>query len=208
MVTTLLRFFLRPKCVICGSDSRLSLHWCWACMRALRSLKRSTGSACIEYQGREAASLLSEMRGAQHRHALAFFGKRLAEKAMQQKFDYVLIAPQNRKSGGLSVFARKLASLTSAQFLPNQFSKPFKHRQHGRGAADRLNTDLFICSKRNPSLIGARILLMDDVSATGTTLAQCAHLLQEQGVQSTTSFVLARSPAKFKSEREETNKKA
>ena len=46
-----------------------------------------------------------------------------------------------------------------------------------------------------PSLSGSRVVVLDDVTTTGTTLLACTQALQAAGVQQVDAVVLARTPA-------------
>ena len=73
---------------------------------------------------------------------------------------------------------------------------PFVSEQTQAGIKDRLDRiknvkNIFLCDDPG-SIKDKRILLIDDVSTTGSTLEECAKVLMDAGATWVTSFVLAR----------------
>jgi len=52
--------------------------------------------------------------------------------------------------------------------------------------------DAFAMAPRTPSLSGATVVLVDDVSTTGATLEACARVLKQLGVREVLAITAAR----------------
>ena len=85
--------------------------------------------------------------------------------------------------------------------LSRQSGIPWQHslqrvrdtpHQTGRNRAERLENlrDAFVCTK-DAAVAGKRILLVDDVFTTGTTLLTCANVLHEHGAMQIMGLTLA-----------------
>lgn len=77
--------------------------------------------------------------------------------------------------------------------LVQPFTKVGRRSQHGRSVSERMNSVCFVQLKvEGDFLKGKKLLLLDDVYTTGTTLDQCAYLLRKAGADEVTAFSLAR----------------
>ena len=136
----------------------------------------------------------------QHRLTLAsFFGHPMAEKAADTQADLIIPLPLHRlrlKERGFNQaleLARPVAralqvpidmhSCQRIRHTPAQASLPWKER--GKNIRNA-----FHCTK---DLSGKRILLIDDVMTTGSSLDECARTLKRHGAQEVTLLVLARA---------------
>jgi predicted amidophosphoribosyltransferase len=79
----------------------------------------------------------------------------------------------------MEVFAKALAKELRIPLLPC-LSKS-KRTQHDKNAYERMDAPCFVRFKAGINLNGKRLLLLDDVSTTGTTLEMSAYVLRKQG---------------------------
>jgi predicted amidophosphoribosyltransferase len=204
-----MQFLFQPHCVVCQKKAALNTHWCRSCLRELYRARKNGKASLLEYDGAPVRLLLEELRGERHRHALRFLGKIFRTHPIEKKFDVILTAPQRQMGTGLQSVAERLAKLTGARYLPKYFKKQGGHRQHGKSAVDRLNAPFFVQrSRAAPRLENLRVLVVDDVSTTGTTLGQCSVIAKEQGASLVEGLVLASRAAKIEGENQETKEKS
>src|SRR5690606_18686500 len=69
------------------------------------------------------------------------------------------------------------------------FLKVGYHTQHGRTLTERMDAPCFMKLKHG---VQGKVLLIDDVHTTGTTLDQCAYLLRQGGASEVVVYALAR----------------
>lgn len=103
-------------------------------------------------------------------------------------------APQNPRAArsGLALLAEGIAREVGALYVPGAFRKIGRRSQHGRTAADRMDTEMFLELARPAEWIkGKQALVIDDVNTTGTTLDLCAVALRRAGASKVRRFSLA-----------------
>ncbi len=215
--------FFAPQCCVCGgraADGKFPL--CKECVREFQvSLvkdcpecnkprsecicEKSTNTVFLFYYDTydEKRAILNMKREPDKRTAF-FFGKLLAEKVMREKntgFDCVTYVPRKpsnvRKYGGDQ---SRLIGKGVAEGLGIPLCRLIKRKSNRKtdqklldAAGRRKNVkNTFICSPA--SSVYRRVLLIDDVTTTGSTIDECASLLREAGVKQVVKAVLARTP--------------
>jgi predicted amidophosphoribosyltransferase len=182
-----------PECWACGSPLGKQRDFCFRCRR---EMYRSLGEEgfLLRHEG-AVTGLLACLRGAAPRTAAGWCFALLERRGhlarwRAEGFSAVLIAPQNRRKqeSGLAILGEKVArALSLPLFQP--FEKIGLRSQHGRSITGRMDTPCFV--KLNGGVRG-KVLLIDDVHTTGTTLDQCAYLLRKAGAEEVACFSLAR----------------
>ncbi|MBX3197735.1 MAG: ComF family protein [Labilithrix sp.] len=104
--------------------------------------------------------------------------RRLAERGYNQAA--LLAAPVARRLG--IAFAPR--ALVRSRDTPRQVALDREQRV--------VNVAGVFAARERSRLSGARVLLIDDVRTTGTTLARCADALHDAGIASVQALVLAR----------------
>lgn len=204
--TALLDLFFPPKCAFCG---RLGVHGvCEACESALPRMETALREGApfgkcavpLKYEGMVRKALLRyKFHGA--RGAAEGFGALLARCAAEElggEFDVVTWAPvsdKRRKSRGydqaylLARHAARAWETEPAALLKKRRDTP---PQSGLGAAERRGNVLGVYEAQNAAQIeNARVLLIDDIITTGSTLGECVRVLREAGAQSVVCACLA-----------------
>lgn len=209
----LLDLFFPPKCPFCG---KVLDHAgiCPACEKALPWTEEGAGvrelsggvrcAAPLWYEGKVREGLLRfKFQGA--RAAAGPLGELVARCAAERfsgAFDVVTWVPVSRRrlrSRGydqarlLAESACRLWEVRPEQLLQKITDNP---AQSGltEEAARRANV-LGVYEAAEPERIqGCRILLVDDICTTGSTLAECARTLMSAGAESVLCVAVARTP--------------
>lgn len=122
----------------------------------------------------------------------AFAVYKILETNNYDDFDYIVPAPMSirkkRKRGynQAEVFASELSSLLDIPVINDMLvhNHSFKS-QHSRNSAERaeaVNREI-VLAENAESCKGAKILLVDDIMTTGSTLNRCAELILENGAE-------------------------
>lgn len=202
----LLDLFFPPKCAFCG---RIGVHGvCDVCAKALpyaeSPLREGPGfgkcAAPLRYEGIVRDSILRfKFHGAQS--AAEGYGSLLAQCAAEElggEFDVVTWAPVSKKRLKTRGYdqSRLLAAETSKVWGGTPVALLKKTRdnppQSGLGAPERRGNVIGVYAAVNVERIqNARVLLIDDIVTTGSTLSECVRILKEGGAQSVVCACLA-----------------
>ena len=149
----------------------------------------------MRYEG-AVAGLFACLRGSAPKLGAAWCLALLARSGHMEswraaRFTAVALAPQNPKAGerGLFLVGKAIAAELKVPLL-QPFVKVGRRTQHGKTLAERMDAACFV--KLNRQVVGSKILLLDDVLTTGTTLDQCAYLLRKSGGVEVEVFSLAK----------------
>ena len=197
--TSVLDLFFPPKCAVCG---RLGVHGiCAACEKMLprmdETLREGAGfgkcAVPLRYEGAARETLLRlKFHGAQSvGDALGPILAQCAAEELGGQFDVVTWAPvsdkRRRKRGydQAELLARAAAGVwetTPVRLLRKARDNP---PQSGLGAPERRGNVIGVYEAVNVDCVqNARVLLIDDIITTGSTLSECARVLREAGAQS------------------------
>ena len=217
MSYALLDLFFPPKCAFCG---KIGVHGvCSACEKTLprmeHALREGAGfgkcAVPLRYDGVVRDSLLRfKFHGAQS--AAEGYGALLAQCVAEElsgEFDVATYAPvseRRRKRRGYDQ-ARLLAAETAKAWNIEPLTLLKKTRdnppQSGLGAPERRGNVIGVYEAADAAHIqNARVLLIDDIITTGSTLAECVRVLRGAGAQSVVCACLA--SASVESHKEET----
>lgn len=108
--------------------------------------------------------------------------------------ELLVLAPQAmRREGesGLHAFARDLARELEIPELC-QLKKEKGKRQHGLDLEERMDGAVFVRGAEENRVRGKRVLLLDDVWTTGTTMEMSAFVLREAGAREVKRAALVR----------------
>lgn len=187
------RLLFNPQCWACGSPLAGQRDFCFRCRREIfRSLGKE--GFLLRHEG-AVTGLLSCLRGTAPRTAAAWCFSLLhrtgrLDRWRREGYSALAVAPQNdrRHESGLLITAGKISRALGLPLL-QPFEKIGRHSQHGRSLTGRMDAPCFVKLKGR---VRGRILLIDDVHTTGTTLDQCAYLLRKAGAEEVVCFSLAR----------------
>ena len=193
-------FVFAPLCLCCGRRSRNGNAICYPCLRIVVKsaiLSSSGGNYLFEYNPITAALLRGLRWSAQNSVTILFYRILIRQGwiARWRTYDLLVVAPQNRpKEGGarLDGLAHLIAKETPLFYMPNVLEKKSGMRQHGKNLSERMDQPCFlrISSSMGESIVGKKVLLIDDVYTSGTTLEMSAYLLRKQGASEVICFSL------------------
>lgn len=207
----LLSLLAPPLCVCCGSAASLHQPLCRACLGDLRwlSFEQSPGAgvpvwAAVSYEGPARALV----RALKFRGAVGLVDAMAAQMAANappglldgRSLVPVPLHPARRRRRGfnqaeqLAVRLARRAGLALSDCLERS-SGGARSSQVGRGREERLRAVEGI-RLRAGAAVPLRVLLVDDVVTTGSTLAACATALERAGVREVGAVVYARTPGR------------
>jgi predicted amidophosphoribosyltransferase len=182
-----------PICWLCCDREAIKWDLCFSCFRSLREASGNSSSLFV-YEPIVAKLIRKSRTQARHRASKIFW--KVADKNgvlniwRAQKFDRILWIPQGdpKKLTGLELFARAFADEQRVSAACG-FRKVQNFYQHQKKRKDRMNGEIFF-DYVGPPIKGQRILLLDDVSSTGTSLDQAKFLLKQEGASYVKKFSL------------------
>lgn len=195
-----------PRCAFCG---RVGVHGvCSACEKALPyidgALREGGGfgkcAAPLRYEGVVRDGILRfKFRGG--RSAAKSFGPILAQCVAEElggEFDVVTWAPvsgrrfRTRGYDQAYLLACETAKIWGTEPVPMLRKARDNPPQSGLDAAARRGNVLGVYETlRDAPIQNARVLLIDDIITTGSTLAECVRVLKDAGAQSVVCACLA-----------------
>ena len=186
-----------PKCWGCNSPIQARRDFCFSCRKEILAALEKSG-CLFRYEG-AVRGLLTCLRGTAPQLAAAWCLSLLSrsgtlEQWRKMGFHSVVLAPQNDTDGkrGLARLGRIIAAELRIP-LVQPFTKLGGRSQHGRSLGSRMDAACFVRLSCRKAPQG-KILLIDDVYTTGTTLDQCAYLLRKAGASEVACFSMARQP--------------
>ncbi len=207
-------FFYPPYCCCCDCSVDVGMLICDDCMEEIERLRISrprtlkhkgrnyTLNSVYRYVAKNAAShIATRAKYNGKMTATRFMGAMIAQKASRLRSDYdvVTYVPMTRyaefKRGYnqceyISHTSAKLLKLPQKALVIKRYNTKPQHKLTAKVRRDNLD-GVFEGKK---SAAGKRILLIDDITTTGTTLCECADALYEAGAKSVTliSFSMVR----------------
>lgn len=114
-----------------------------------------------------------------------YLAEYFAERYSGEEFDYIACVPVDRKKRGYrgfnqsEVLAKELSKLVSVPFARDMLLKIYPNREQvGLTGRRRVGNVLGVFDVNDKyELSGKRILLIDDVKTTGSTLSECGKML-------------------------------
>jgi ComF family protein len=186
------------QCRICGKFLPAGNETCGACLLAPPPFLRHVSYAAYEGTLREIIILYKYGEVEPLKYLLAQLYQQIIERKLPMAFDAVVPVPADlrRRHGFQPVRAmgRVLARRLGIGFLPRVLLKK-KHTPPQVGLTQvqrKANLDGAFALAPGKKVAGRSILLIDDVTTTGTTIGQCAAVLKRSGA-SVTALTLAQS---------------
>lgn len=212
IVSRLLDLLYPPKCVFCGGLLREGeTDWCGRCQKNLPWVEETAPEKACAPATRCAAPLWyrDEVRESFHRYKFEgrdfyapVYGRLMAQCVRDRlglDFDLVVWAPLSRKRKRRRGYDQ--AELL-AQVLAQELDKPLLSAlRKVRDTVEQSSLDDDAARTRNASgayesaaaLDGERVLLVDDIVTTGSTLSACAQVLLDAGAAEVWTAVFARA---------------
>lgn len=161
---------------LCGENHRFEFVQCIAPFYYLEPVRQ--GIHGLKFEGRKSAC--------------AYFGVEMADAVRKRlagiAFDLVTCVPLSHKRerergyNQASLLARQTAEFLRLPFEPQALSKLYDNKpQHRLSRAERRGNVLGVYEADAQRIQGKRILLVDDIETTGSTLNECAKMLKLRG---------------------------
>lgn len=200
-----------PSCQHCESPRRGGISFCFSCKKLLYTARISPPDEALFWYEGAVATLLRGLRGEFPLCAASHIQYFLEQEGVyarwrSEKFTALVTAPQSRFSphSGLGLLGRNIARALGIEYLP-VLRKAEGHKQHLRSRGERMDDEVFISVTPYAELSGKKVLLIDDVFTTGTTLAMSAYVLRKAGAAEVVTYTLAMKMMNgFEGERHET----
>jgi len=192
-----------PACLRCGGTLGVRRDFCRSCAGRLFACRLVRAAAA--HRG-PAVSLVHafKFRGlpCAARAAGRFMAREFARHGELAGFDALVpvpLHPRRERQRGYNqaeILAREVAAATGLPIMC------FLERRHGKGPAWRMGKEerqtelsgaFAVRSGCEKDTTGKRLLLIDDVCATATTLEECARALREAGAADAAGWVFARA---------------
>jgi competence protein ComFC len=186
------------QCRTCGKFLPDGIEICGSCLLQPPPFLRHISYAAYEDTLREIIILYKYKEVEALKTFLASLYLEMMQKKLPAGFHAVVPVPVDRKRrhGFMPVRAmgRVLARKLEIEFMPNLLQKKKSTpAQVGLSQAQRkTNLDGAFAFAGRQKLAGKKILLIDDVTTTGTTIKKCAAILKKNGAQ-VTALTLAQS---------------
>jgi len=199
-----------PACVFCGRETGEG-EVCAACEKTEQALRLKEESplesgrralACFVYEG-VIREVFHAYKFQDARYLSGYIAGRMAEAAMayQADFDavcYVPLHPKRKRERGydqVRLLAEGMAERLGMELIHALVRTRCTQKQSSLDAARRVDNvaGAFVpAADAAERLRGKRVLLLDDISATGSTLQACAAALEGAGAEVTATLVFAR----------------
>lgn len=192
------------RCLLCEEPMKELASWeqffkgdvdSRVCERCISILPFSKDPNRIYYYNKKMKDILHQYKFLKDIRFSYFFSKYLNEKLNKLSFDYIVPIPMHPEMEKLRTFAPietvlKEANITYLEVLrkttiEQQSKKTKKEREAIR--------PLFELVEGTYSLEGKTILLVDDLTTTGTTLRHATELLNKENVKTVKNFVFIHS---------------
>lgn len=121
---------------------------------------------------------------------------------LEEKFDIIIAVPSTKKAirkRGYDIahlLARELSHLTSVSYAQNALIKKYNTKKQATLSAQKRQSNLIGAFDINNkiALAGKRVLLVDDIITTGSTLNECAKELLLAQVKEVVTICIAATP--------------
>ena len=205
-----LELFFPPRCIFCGRTVAPGTKICSGCaaevlpLNAVRCMNLPAAGKNIRcavlypYEGRVRRSVIRFKFYGEKKYA-DFYAEKLAELLRKgpvpARFDVVTAVPVSRERkeargyNQSELLARRLARELSACLVKIRDNP----EQHLLSRPDRLKNVKGVYRALRPQARGKRILLVDDIVTTGSTLLECAEVLFEGGAEAVDCAAVAQS---------------
>jgi predicted amidophosphoribosyltransferase len=187
----LIKILWDPHCWLCEQSPSWEKDLCWSCLRAIHAATNSN-EGLLTFQPATAKLVRKSRLAAPHRSANLFWriamGSGCIARWRRQNFSAIYWLPQGAgEISGLEIFAQRVGEALGIGVF-QEFRKISESPQHRKNRRDRLDSEILFefTGARPPE----RVLLLDDVQTSGTSLLQGKYLLRKAGAKFVQPFPL------------------
>jgi len=191
--------FKETVCVHCGRPMWNSAKRCGECIVDPPSFRRHRSYGGYREELKDLILKFKYGRVEELKHLLAGYYLEVFEREIAEPFDFIIPVPpdrgRKREFDPVSEIGKILSKRLGVPLLTGSLVKVKQTEpQAGLSRARRLDNlnRAFALGKTSPSLEGKRLLLLDDVYTTGTTMKKCTEVLTKAGAD-VIALTLARS---------------
>lgn len=206
------------RCLLCGGITLERIPFCKTCIKDFTSLLASECPKCGKpphdcrctsgksaflffYSDANAKKIILSMKHSLCKSAAVFFGGVIANYYEKRAFDAVVFPPRtqkNKKKYGfdhVKAIAEAYSRISGVKVIYALSRARRAEEQKLLSATQRRKNALGLYKADAEKLKDiSRVLLIDDVRTTGSTLNACAFALRKAGVKQITQFTLASTP--------------
>jgi ComF family protein len=191
--------FKTNVCGHCGRPLRNNSHRCGECLLYPPPFRKHISYGGYEEELKELILKFKYGNVEKLKHLLAGYYIEIFYKKIDEPFDFIIPVPpdkgRKREFDPVLEIAKILSKQLGMKLLIHHLVKIKKTQpQAGLTRSQRLNNlnGAFKLTNTTPSLNGKKILLIDDVYTTGTTVKKCTDLLTKEDAD-VVALTLARS---------------
>lgn len=205
--------FRRKPCLICEGKTENYLYICNYCSSLLDRVKSRVDKEfkyideghSVFYYNEILSKLIWNYKFGNKRHLAYLFSEQLIEKIFQEqlhlKTDYIISVPIHKKTlikrgfNQVELLEDEILKVINLNSLKDNLIKSTFTKEQARLAEIERKENLKDAFKiLQPSkIIGKRILLLDDMITTGSTMEECGKVLKENGALEVIALSLATS---------------
>ncbi len=159
------------------------------------------------YQSELSKSVLHNFKHYGNHRAYTFFGNMIYNAVRNdRKFDCVVFPPRSAKNVfryGFDQMEETSKAVASLLGIPcvNALKRVRKSSEQKLLSADQRTANVKNLFASDPSLLAGmkRVLLLDDVRTTGSTMRECRKALRDAGIKEIVSFSICKTPKHYSS---------
>jgi ComF family protein len=199
-----LEFITEPKCRSCSLPFSFDLSASNLCASCLGQPPYFDSAFALLKYNKHSKVIIHKLKYADQLHIARCFAKLIVTRLSDEIAGYHIVIPVplhrkrllSRRYNQAAVLGSNIAKLAKLQFLANALVKKRHDVQQTKLTRDERMKNVLGSFSFEPRykkrLLGKRVILIDDVHTTGTTLSECSRILKKSGCAEVYAITLAR----------------